>query len=178
MGALPEQLETPRLRLRVPVPRDADLIFAAYAQVPEVCRYLVWAPHESVEVTRRFITRCLECWRTGNTLPYVIADAESDDVIGMIEVRLGSTGAELGYVLAPFRWGKGLMPEAIEAVAGACLERPATFRVQAFCDVDNRASARALEKSGFRLEGRLERYTVHPNVSPEPRAVLMYARVR
>ncbi|MCG2592746.1 GNAT family N-acetyltransferase [Ramlibacter sp. XY19] len=54
----------------------------------------------------------------------------------------------------------------------------ASFRVHAACDVENRPSQRALEKAGFMREGRLERFTVHPNISPEPRACYMYARCR
>jgi [ribosomal protein S5]-alanine N-acetyltransferase len=60
----------------------------------------------------------------------------------------------------------------------AALARPQFFRARATCDVENRPSARALEKSGCLREGRLERYIVHPNISPEPRACYLYARCR
>ena len=66
MHALPEQIDTRRLRLRVPNPADADTIFAVYAQDPLVSRYLAWSPHESVAVTRGFIAECLAGWSTGN----------------------------------------------------------------------------------------------------------------
>ena len=62
------------------------------------------------------------------------------------------------------------MPEAIAALAGSVLHSPGIDRVQATCDTENIGSQRALEKSGFRCEGRLERHMVHPNISPEPRA--------
>jgi len=68
------------------------------------------------------------------------------------------------------------MTEAIRAFTDAALRIPGIFRVQATCDVDNRASARALEKAGFSLEGRIERYMVHPNISSEPRPSFLYAR--
>ncbi len=46
------------------------------------------------------------------------------------------------------------MVEAIQAFTAIALRLPGTFRVEATCDVENRASARALEKkSGFELEG-------------------------
>ncbi|MBL8201040.1 MAG: GNAT family N-acetyltransferase [Chromatiales bacterium] len=178
MHPLPEQIDTRRLRLRRPEPADAEVIYAAYAQDPLVCRYLAWSSHESVAVTHGFIAECLAGWAAGTPLPYVIADPRTNAAIGMIEARIRSTTIDIGYVLARSRWGGGLMPEAIEALAGASLTCPAIFRVQAICDVENHASIRALEKSGFTREGRLERYGIHPNVSPEPRAVFMYARVR
>ena len=51
-------------------------------------------------------------------------------------------------------------------------------RVWAVCDIDNRASARVLEKIGFEQEGVLRRWITHPNVGPEPRDALCYSRVR
>lgn len=178
MRLLPDEINTRRLRLRAPLPADADAIYFSYAQDPLVCRYMVWAPHTSVEVTHQFIRECLAGWSVGTPLPYVIADAGSNEVLGMIEARVRSGTIDIGYVLARSRWGSGLMPEAIEALVSECLARPEVFRVQAICDVDNHASARALEKSGFLREGRLDRYGVHPNVSSEPRSVYMYAQCR
>ena len=70
------------------------------------------------------------------------------------------------------------MPEAISALANAALESPRIYRVQATCDTENIPSQRALEKSSFIREGRLARYTVHPNLSPEPRACFIYAKFR
>ncbi len=35
-----------------------------------------------------------------------------------------------------------------------------------------------MEKAGMTFEGVLRRYSVHPNRSPEPRDVLLYAKVR
>lgn len=178
MRLLPEEINTRRLRLRPPLPPDADAIFHSYAQDPLVCRYMVWAPHTSVEVTHQFIRECLAGWQVGSPLDYAITDSGSGEVLGMIEARVRSTTIDIGYVLTRSRWGSGLMPEAIEALAGVCLARPDVFRVQAVCDVENYASARALEKSGFLREGRLDRYGVHPNVSMEPRSVYMYAQCR
>ena len=55
------------------------------------------------------------------------------------------------------------------------LGHPTIYRMAATCDVENKASARALEKSGFSREGLLRRYIIHPNISPEPRDSLLYA---
>jgi RimJ/RimL family protein N-acetyltransferase len=50
--------------------------------------------------------------------------------------------------------------------------------VQAFCDLENRASARVLEKCDLKLEGTLRRYMVLPNLGAAPRDVFCYATVR
>jgi ribosomal-protein-alanine N-acetyltransferase len=175
---LPGEVVGARIRLRKPSAADADTAFERYAQDPLVCRYLVWRPHESVATTREFITSCIEAWRSEARRPYVIAEKPADSAIGMIEARVQSSTVGLGYVLARSHWGKGLMAEAIACLARASLAVPRVFRVQAFCDTENVQSQRVLEKAGLRREGRLERWAVHPNLSPEPRPCFMYALVK
>jgi RimJ/RimL family protein N-acetyltransferase len=58
------------------------------------------------------------------------------------------------------------------------MEDASIWRVQAFCDLANRASARVLEKAGLTLEGTLRRYMVMPNLSAAPRDMLCYSKVR
>ena len=175
---LPEQIVTPRLCLREPAIEDADAIFRAYAQDEQVCHYMVWRPHRSVTETHEFIATCRDAWREGKRRPYVITERDSHIAIGVLEARVLQTTVDIGYVLERAHWGKGFMPEAVQALSSAALASPSLFRVYATCDVENLASRRALEKAGFRYEGRLERYTIHPNISLEPRACLMYARCR
>lgn len=175
---LPDEFSTPRLGMRRPVLADARALFESYTQDPMVCRFMIWAPHASEANTREFVEWSVEAWKTGSQLPYVIAERNSDRAIGMIEARMQGTAVEIGYVLARAHWGKGFMPEAIQALTGIALADAGIFRVHATCDVENTASQRALEKAGFNREGRLERYTVHPNVSPEPRASFTYAKCR
>lgn len=152
-------------------------IFSAYTQDPRVSRYMVWKPHTSLAETEVFIASCIAAWEEGSRLPYVLTEAGTPDAIGMLEARIQGLTVDLGYVLAPDHWGKGYMPEAAAALATIALAS-GYFRVQAFCDVENRPSQRTLEKAGFVREGRLERYMVHPNLSDEPRACFMYGRVR
>lgn len=96
----------------------------------------------------------------------------------MIELRPTDHGVELGYVLARAYWGNGYMPEAVRAVADWALGEPSVMRVSAYCDVDNAASQRVLEKAGFSPEGVLHRFADVPNESAEPRDAVMYARWR
>lgn len=176
---LPELLQTERLVLREPRDSDAAALFAAYTQDIEVARYMVWRPHTALLETEGFIAQCRRDWADGLRQAYVLAVRENtSQPIGMLDARVSAHTVDIGYVLASACWGKGIMPEAVRALTGDVLSRPGFFRVQATCDVENRASARTLEKAGFVLEGRLERLLVHPNVSAEPRACFLYARCR
>jgi RimJ/RimL family protein N-acetyltransferase len=170
----PDTVETLRLHLRRPLPVDAERIFQTYAQDREVTRYLEWVPHTSVETTKKFIAFCQDRWTNSVAFPYVITRKDGE-LLGMIEVRPNGHRANFGYVLARPYWGKGFVPEAIAALVKITFGRPNICRMEATCDVENKASARALEKSGFSREGLLRKYIIHPNISPEPRDSLLYA---
>ena len=173
----PATIETERLTFRLPELRDAEAVFEAWCQDPEVSRFMVWVPHKSIEVTRQFIASCMASAEGGTAVPYVLCLKSGGQVVGLIEARPSECRVNIGYVLARASWGQGLMPEAIRALARVALSGP-FFRVEATCDVENGPSARALEKSGFVREGRLARYMVHPNLSPEPRDSWIYATHR
>lgn len=176
---LPERLQTPRLILREPRKADAMHIFDAYAQDTEVARYMAWRPHQFVRETDDFISYCIQGWASGRSRPYVLARSENAGIpIGMLEARIFSNTIDIGYVLQSSCWWLGFMSEAINAVSNAALAIPECFRIQGTCDTENHASARTLQKCGFAMEGRLERHAVLPNLGPEPRPSLMYARCR
>lgn len=159
----PEILETERLHLRPARVTDAAAIFAAYAQDPEVTRYMTWAPHRSVEETRQFLAYCEEEWRKGASYPWVILDKETGKLLGMIHLFVRGHRAELGYVLARLHWGKGIMTEAGHPVVAWALEQESIYRVGATCDVENPASARVMEKLGMQREGILRRWLRRPS---------------
>jgi RimJ/RimL family protein N-acetyltransferase len=177
---LPDRITSRRLVLRPPHPSDAAAIFARYATDIDVARYMIWRRHTVVSETEAFVADCLRAWQGSERRPYLLAfHATEHEPIGMLEARLlGATLVGIGYVLARAHWGQALMPEAVAVLADVLLATPSIFRVQATCDIDNHASARTLEKSGFVREAVLQRYTVHPNISLEPRACFMYARCR
>jgi len=176
---MPTTIKTARLVLRVPRPEDAAIIFTAYAQDAEVCRYLVWSPHKSIVETKDFLQRVISAWGTRTRFPYVITRGEDGQLLGMIEVRLYDYKADVGYVLAREFWSKGYVSEALCSVIDVTFALDRVYRVGALCDVDNTASARVMEKAGMVYEGTLRRYSLHPNVNAdEPRDVRVYAKTR
>lgn len=122
--------------------------------------------------------RCLAGMRDGSVLPWALTGRDDDRPVGMIELRPTGHRAEMGYVLARDRWGRGLMSEAALVVVDWALAQPGVFRVWSVTDVDNGASARVLEKVGMQREGLLRRWMMHPGVGPEPRDCWCFGRVR
>jgi len=174
----PERIQTERLILRKPRLDDAPVIFEAYAQDPEVTRYLVWRPHTNIQETEQFLSACEELWKTGKDFAYAVTIKENQTLIGMFGLHPMNLKVEVGYGLARPHWGKGYMTEALRAMIEWAFAQLSIFRVQAICDVENIGSARVMEKAGMTREGLLQRYVLHPNISDEPRDVYLYAIVK
>src|SRR5262249_22202003 len=149
-----------------------------YGQDAEVARYMSWTPHESIDDTLAFLRRIVDANIAGHSLGYLIFDHESEQLLGSIGGAIEGHRMQFGYLLARDVWGRGLACEAVGAFIPNAFCIPAVERIQAFCEVNNRRSARVLEKSGFSLEGTLRRYLKMPNLGPAPRDVLLYALVR
>jgi RimJ/RimL family protein N-acetyltransferase len=179
MSHLPDRLETQRLVLRKPRSEDAALMFVGWSQDADVTRYLTWRPHQSVTQAESFVAHAIDAWSADNRAVYVITTHERDMPIGLIEARFDSAfAASIGYVLQRSEWNRGYMTEACSALVDRLFEMPHMWRVWAYCDVENGASTRVLERSGMQHEGILRRAMLHPNRSAAPRDVHLYSRVR
>ena len=141
-------------------------------------KYVTWSPHESVRETRRFIHRCVQCWKDGTAYPWIIELKTDNELIGMVELRINGHLADMGYVIAREYWGNSYATEAVKAIVDWSLTQPGLNRVWAVCDVENTASARVLEKAGLQREGTLRSFIVHPNLSEKPRDVFCYSAVK
>ncbi len=174
----PTRIETARLVLRKPVAGDMRSIHENYARDAEVTRYLTWRPHRTLADAQEPLAQQLAAWETGKYFSWVITLKEDGELAGMIAARPDGWRVDLGYVLGCRWWGRGLMTEAVRAIIEVALAEPEVFRVWAVCDVENKASARVLEKAGMRCEGVLRRCAMHPNMGDEPRDCFCYARVK
>ena len=83
---------------------------------------------------------------------------------------------EFGYVLGRRWWGQRLIAEVVDLLLAEMTSDPRVRRVSAVCHVDNTRSARALERAGLTLEGRLLRHTVFPNIGQQPQDVLLFGK--
>jgi RimJ/RimL family protein N-acetyltransferase len=171
----PKTLKTERLRLRKAKLADAEAIFREYAQDAGVTRYVSWRAHRNIEETREYVQMCLLAWDVGKAFHWVIERREDDRLIGMMIARVNADKWEMGFVLARPFWCQGYMTEALKGIVAWALKRKEIYRIWAVCDVDNLASARVMEKAGMQREGILQRWSVHPNISEEPRDSYCYA---
>ncbi len=161
-------LTTPRLELRPLQPGDADALFSVFSD-PLAMRYWsspAWTtPQQAVE--RIQMDRMLLA--EGSALRLALQPREAPAIVGTVSLfafDAQSQRAELGYILAPSAWGRGLMHEALQAVVHYAFDTLALRRLEADIDPRNERSARTLERLGFAREGHLrERWVVAGEVS-------------
>jgi ribosomal-protein-alanine N-acetyltransferase len=99
--------------------------------------------------------------------------------VGSIGLRLQADvyrrTAEIGYWLAEPYWGRGIMTEAVRAIAEYGFTTFEIARIEADVFARNVASARVLEKAGFTLEGVLRNRITKDGGTMD---ALLYAVVR
>ncbi|MBK9288895.1 MAG: GNAT family N-acetyltransferase [Flavobacteriales bacterium] len=68
-------------------------------------------------------------------------------------MKLDHHRGEIGYMLSPDHWGKGLMSEALNAAVACGFDRFHFHSIEAVTDPRNTRSRTLLERNGFALEG-------------------------
>ena len=176
----PETFSTERLFARKPRREDAEAIFNAYASDPVATRYLTFPTHTSIEPVADFLQARAEDWdcEDGSKFNYMLCMGGTNTPIGALDVGIQDYKAMFGYALGRAHWGKGYMTEALRYLVDWALAQPEIFRAWAFCDAENPASARVMEKAGMTREGILRHWHIAPNISPEPRDCIICAKVR
>ncbi len=167
MSPLPE-LHTPRARLREVRLEDAEALLDIYGDAAGV-RYL-GRPVQTLEQVQTRVARMREDVVRGEAAFWVMTDPGADRALaylGFFRWDAPHQSAELGYVLAPARWGQGLMREVLPVLVGHGFEVLGLHRMEARIDPGNMASIRLAERLGFRLEGRLRDRTLNEDGTRE-----------
>ena len=162
-----EKVEIGRLVLRKPERKDADAIFARYANDVEVTRLLAWPRHTSLRATNAFLDFSDAEWSRWPVGPYLIELRQGKSLLGGTGLAFESSEcAGTGYVIAKDSWGKGYATEALKTVVEIA-RKTGVLRLYALCHPENIASERVLRKCGFEFEGVLPVHSAFPNLSPD-----------
>ena len=157
---LPESIQTPRLLLRRYKLTDANDVFA-YAQDPEWARFLpdVPQPYERRHADEFVASHVLKDWRTGHTW----ALEHEGRVVGGLGLRPAHrhARAELGYSLARWLWGRGLMTETVSAVIDEAFRKLPIRKITARAIAANVGSTRVMGKVGMQFEAVLRQHWVY-----------------
>lgn len=172
------KITTPRLVLREFRASDWQAVLA-YQSDPRYLRYYPWLDREPEEVqafVQAFLDQQQEAPRRKYQLAVTLKLAEAPaavpenplngrlngkllhPLIGNCGIRLENAGADqadLGYEIAPAHWGHGYASEAARAMLAFGFRELGVQRIWAWCNAENRASSRVLEKLGMRLARRI-----------------------
>lgn len=139
-----------RLLFRRPGPADARSA-RTLRQDPRAMRYL-GGPTDARTADERF-ARNVRHWDTYGFGSCVLLDRATGDFVGLAGLQMFEGEPDLGYVLDPAWWGRGLGSE----LAAACLRHGFEDRhmrlIRAHTQVANRASQQVLTKVGMRYLG-------------------------
>jgi ribosomal-protein-alanine N-acetyltransferase len=156
----PPTIETDRLVLRPVAEADADAVFAACSN-PTLTRFTLFETHQTRDDSLAFV-RDYVAARYAEMVPDPFAVTLKDDpeswMIGAVGCHWGAREhkvMELGYWVAEHLWGRGIAAEATAAVVRFVFAAYPVERLQSRVFVGNPASARVLEKVGFKYEGTL-----------------------
>jgi RimJ/RimL family protein N-acetyltransferase len=156
---------------------DAPQIFERFTSNAKTMRYLPIKVHTELSETQALV----ETWRrlhdTGAGLMCALVDDERPGwVVGII--GLGRFEGSVAVSLRIHRDGAGAGREFCPQLVHWLLAFPECYRVWAYTDIDNHGVANLLTKMGAKREGTARRYTVHPNISPEPRDCHIWSIVK
>lgn len=151
----PTELAVGRLVLRPPSPRLAPELLAM-AEDPELARWnRIDARDEQSALA--WLVRAAD-WSSGEHATFAILDATSGRLLGntsVFHVDRTMRDAEIGYRVAAWARGEGVATQAVRAITAWAYETLDLHRISLFHAIENAASCRVAEKSGYRLEGAL-----------------------
>ncbi|WKZ94763.1 GNAT family N-acetyltransferase (plasmid) [Chimaeribacter arupi] len=147
-----DTLLTPRFTLTRLAEHDWPF-FLQLRQDSAIMRYMAEIIPEAE--TRALFEQRLQPWAPGapHPLDFIIRAHGSDTPLGNIGLRHGDEGphvAEVGYTVAVAAQGRGIAGEALQAVCDFAFRQVGIRTLKAVIVAENAASARVLEKNGFR----------------------------
>jgi RimJ/RimL family protein N-acetyltransferase len=149
------ELQSERLRLRPITERDVDA-YVGLRGDPRTRVYSRSGVPVPAEQARQELLAACDSWCALGYGHWVICDA-ADAFLGVIVVQPGThepLEPELGWIVVPEAWGRGLATEAARLVTTDLLERTNVTCITSYLQAANTASRRVAEKVGMRLRER------------------------
>ncbi len=144
-------LPTASVLLRQLTPADAPAEFLLRSN-PLILKYFDREPFVRIEEAEAFIARIQSALDSNSAITWSISLPDSEKHIGSIgfwRIDKVHHRAEIGYMLHPDYWQKGLMREIMPAVLHYAFSNLGLHSIEANVNLGNMASIRLLEKHGF-----------------------------
>lgn len=149
------RIETERLILRPVEDKDWKAVFE-YASDPETAEYTSWEAHKYPEESKQHVAFIRKRYKANKPSNWAIVRKSDNKMIGMCgyvsEYRAHKLG-EMGYVIRKDCRNMGYATEAAKKAVEFGFKELGYNRIEAYCDAENTASAKVLEKCGMKFEG-------------------------
>jgi len=150
------QLETQRLILRQVVPADVHEIFF-FRSNPTVLQYINKDPQTELEQAMAHIQLLTDNVDNNTGIAWGMALKEQPGTLigtlGLWRLEKENYRAEIGYVMHPNHYGKGLMSEAVAAACHYGFYQMGLHTIMASINPENDGSRKVLLRNGFLKEG-------------------------
>lgn len=155
---VPKRLETKRLVLRVPTPRDAEPHIAEVRRsLHRLAPWIPWAKKTpTLAKSRRYCVRAIKEHRKKKAFGYLVFDKGSGELVGGIglhRIDWSVPKLEVGYWVGSRFEGRGYVTEAVRALTEFAFRKLGAIRMELLCDTLNVRSRRVATRCGYRLEG-------------------------
>ena len=144
-------LETPRLYLKQITEVDTNDLFALRSNMM-VMKYVKKPLAKSVEDIQELLKKINDNLQNNNGINWGITIKNNPQLIGVIgyhRIEKEHYRAEIGYMLHPDYWNKGIMNEAIKSVINFGFIQMKLHSIEASIDPDNFVSGKILMNHGF-----------------------------
>jgi ribosomal-protein-alanine N-acetyltransferase len=143
------------IKLREFKPGDETLL-VSYLNDEAVTKFI------SARLPQPYTNEAAAWWvSTGSKMGIVRAITKDGELVGSISATVGDferqKSAEIGYWIAQQFWGEGFASQALAELSKTIFANTEIVRLYAPVFEGNQASARVLEKCGFKLEAILEK---------------------
>lgn len=161
-----KNLETERLIIRPMRPTDLHDLFVMMNNSEVVNQTIALEPHNDLSETEDLLKAVLHNYAPESSTDWAIfaitlkPENRCIGYCGFYAYASLFKRAEIGYALCQEFWGKGIVPEACQALVEYGFKELGLERIEATVYPENKGSVRVLEKLGMKLEGVLRNHVI------------------
>lgn len=143
-------------KLRAFRKNDADDLYKCLSD-PDVTELTSFELNSFDQITKLIEASSIK-FNKKHGINWAIVDKKTDRVIGfygLVWIDPHNSRTEVGFILAKEYWNKGITTQVLKRILELVFTKLGVNSVEATAMVGNNASARVLEKCGFKKEGTL-----------------------
>ncbi|MBA2613399.1 MAG: GNAT family N-acetyltransferase [Bacteroidetes bacterium] len=147
-------LETERLVLREINKKDANALFLLRSN-KQAMQYIDKPLAVSIDEMKPFIKMINKKTKDNETISWAITLKQKDELLGTISfhrIEPENHRAEIGYMIMPEHWQKGILSEALPKVINYGFTKMKLHSIEANINPNNAVSRKLLEKFKFNKE--------------------------